>query len=281
VIVVDRITELRRRVSDARTRQRRIGFVPTMGYLHDGHLSLIDQARERADVTVVSIFVNPLQFGPGEDLDRYPRDLARDQQLVQERGVDLLFTPSATELYPAGAPHTRITAPALTDRLCGAYRPGHFAGVLTVVAKLFNLVTPDVAVFGRKDLQQAVLIRRMVSDLDFNIEIVVAPIVREPDGVALSSRNSYLDPVARNSARTLSRALQAAQLAFSAGERKPAALLATAREILDADTGVRVQYVELVDPETLDAPDRARTGNAIAIAAFVGSTRLIDNHLLT
>jgi pantoate--beta-alanine ligase len=281
VIVVDAIAELRRHVAHARSEQRRIGFVPTMGYLHDGHLSLIDQARDRADVIVVSIFVNPLQFGPTEDLDRYPRDLARDQQLVQERGVDLLFTPAAAELYPAGPPHTRITAPALTQRLCGAYRPGHFEGVLTVVAKLFNVVVPDVAVFGRKDLQQAALIRRMVIDLDFDIEIIVAPIVREPDGLAMSSRNSYLDARARSSARALRRALDAAQSAFSAGERTPGALRAAARAVLDADAGVRVQYIELVDPETLDTPERARPGDAIALAAIVGSTRLIDNHVLT
>jgi pantoate--beta-alanine ligase len=281
VIVVDAITELRRRVALARSERRRIGFVPTMGYLHAGHLSLIDEARARTDLTVVSIFVNPLQFGPSEDLDRYPRDLARDQQLVQQRGVDLLFTPSVAELYPAGTPHTRVTVPALTNRLCGAYRPGHFEGVLTVVAKLFHLVTPDVAVFGRKDLQQAALIRRMVSDLDFAIEIVVAPIMREPDGVAMSSRNSYLDDAARGSARSLSRALEAAQRTFDAGERTPAALLAAARAVLDTDPGVRPQYIELVDPATLDTPESARPGDAIALAAFVGSTRLIDNHLLT
>lgn len=281
MIVIDGITELRRRVAQARSERRRVGLVPTMGYLHEGHLTLIDHARERAEYTVVSIFVNPLQFGPGEDLERYPRDLERDQQLARQRGTDLLFTPSAAELYPAGAPATRITARALTDRLCGAHRPGHFEGVLTVVAKLFHLVTPDVSVFGQKDLQQAVLIRRMVSDLDFGVEIVVAPIVREPDGLALSSRNRYLDPAQRSSARALSQALAAAQRAFAAGERAPAALVATARDVLAADAGVRPQYIELVDPETLDPPERARPGDAVALAAFLGSTRLIDNQLLT
>jgi pantoate--beta-alanine ligase len=280
VIVVAGISELRERIGGARTGKRRIGFVPTMGYLHEGHLTLVDYARARADVTVMSVFVNPLQFGPGEDLDRYPRDLERDRRLAQQRGVDLLFAPSAAELYPAGPPHTRVTAPALSNRLCGAYRPGHFEGVLTVVAKLFHIVDPDVAVFGQKDLQQVVLVRRMVRDLDFAIEIVVTPIVREPDGLAMSSRNRYLDPVQRSSARALSRALEAAQGAFTGGERAPAALVATARASLAADAGVTEQYIEVVDPETLEAPERARPGDAVAIAAFVGATRLIDNHLL-
>jgi pantoate--beta-alanine ligase len=281
VIVVDTIDELRRRLASGRGDDRRIGFVPTMGYLHEGHLALIDEARARADVAVLSIFVNPLQFGPGEDLDRYPRNLARDGALAQGRGVDLLFAPSAEELYPGGPPQTRVTAPELTHRLCGAFRPGHFDGVLTVVAKLFNIVQPDVAVFGQKDLQQAVLIRRMVADLDFAIDIVVAPIVREPDGIAMSSRNSYLDATQRASARALSRALDAAQEAFAAGERAPPALVAAARAVLTTFDGVSEQYIELVDPRTLATPERARAGDALAIAAFVGATRLIDNRLLT
>jgi pantoate--beta-alanine ligase len=281
VIVVERIAELRRRLTRPRMEERRIGFVPTMGYLHEGHLTLIDHARARAGLVVVSVFVNPLQFGPGEDLDRYPRDLERDRELTQQRGVDLLFTPTVEELYPSGTSQTLVTAPALTNRLCGAYRPGHFDGVLTVVAKLFHIVQPDIAVFGQKDLQQAMLIRRMVTDLDFDIDVLVAPIVREPDGLAMSSRNRYLDEAERASARALSLALSAAQNAFRAGELSPAALVAAARAVLAEYSGVREQYIEVVDPLTLATPARARPGDAIAVAAFVGTTRLIDNLLLT
>ena len=275
------VAELRSALAAARVRGSRIGLVPTMGYLHDGHLALCDAARERADLVVLSIFVNPLQFGPGEDLARYPRDLVRDAKLARSRGIDLLFVPDMEEVYPDGETRVRVHAPDLADRLCGAFRPGHFEGVLTIVAKLFNMVQPHVAVFGQKDLQQSVLVRRMVRDLDFAIDIHVAPIVREQDGLALSSRNVYLSPDEREAATSLARALAAAQQAFSAGERSPASLCSVATGVLAAQPLVRVQYVQVVSTDTLETPQDARSGDAIAVAAFVGNTRLIDNQLLT
>jgi pantoate--beta-alanine ligase len=274
------IAGLRHALDHARRTDVRIGFVPTMGYLHEGHLALCDEARRHTDFLVLSVFVNPLQFGAGEDLERYPRSLERDAQLAAGRGTDLLFAPALTEMYPAGPAQVRVSAPGLDDRLCGRFRPGHFQGVLTIVAKLLNIVHPDVAVFGQKDLQQAALIRRMVRDLDFPVEIRVAPVVREPDGLALSSRNVYLDADERVAARALSRALRAAQAAFAAGEDRPDVLVAAARAILEGESGVSVQYVEVVDADSLDTPARARPGNAVAVAAHVGRTRLIDNHLL-
>jgi pantoate--beta-alanine ligase len=281
LIGVEGIAEVRHILADVRGRGARIGFVPTMGYLHEGHLSLCDVARQHADFLVLSAFVNPLQFGAGEDLDRYPRDMERDRALAAERAVDLMFAPAAAEMYPDGGAAVVVTAPALADRLCGRFRPGHFDGVLTVVAKLFNIVSPDVAVFGRKDLQQAALIRAMVRDLDFSVNVVLGPIVREADGLALSSRNIYLGAAERSAALSLGRSLQAAQDAFAAGETDPARVTAAARQLLDRESGVRVQYVEVVDADTLDAPASAAPGHAVAVAAHVGATRLIDNHLLT
>jgi pantoate--beta-alanine ligase len=281
VITARTFAELRAALTDARSGGRRIGLVPTMGYLHEGHLHLCDAARGHADVVVMSIFVNPLQFGPSEDLERYPRDFARDSALAEQRSVDVLFVPADAEMYPHGDAQIRITAPRMTQRLCGAFRPGHFDGVLTVVAKLFNLVHPDVAVFGQKDLQQAVLIRRMVSDLDFGIEIVVAPIVREGDGVAMSSRNIYLTASDRTAATVLSRALRAAQERFTAGESAAAALRTAAADVIAAQPGVTVQYIDVVNVDTLEPPARVQRGDAIALAAFVGKARLIDNHIFT
>jgi pantoate--beta-alanine ligase len=280
VITANTIAAVRAAVAEARRGGARVALVPTMGYLHEGHLSLLDAARRRGEVVVMSIFVNPLQFGAGEDLDRYPRDLERDAALAAGRGVDVLFVPATGEMYPAGEPVVRIVPGRLAERLDGAARPGHFEGVLTVVAKLLNIVQPDVAVFGQKDFQQSVLVRRMVADLDMPVEIVVAPIVREADGLALSSRNVYLGPEERVSARALSRALGAAQAAVRAGERASARLLAEMRAVLDAEPGVRPQYVELVDPETLEPVVTAAPGTVAAIAAFVGPTRLIDNLVL-
>ncbi len=268
---------LRASVAEARRKGHRIGFVPTMGYLHEGHLSLIDEARTRADTVVISVFVNPLQFGPQEDLARYPRDLERDAQLVAARGGDILVAPSVEEMYPHGNAAVVVTAPGLADRLCGAFRPGHFQGVLTVVAKLFHLVTPDIAVFGRKDFQQYVLIRRMAADLDFPVEVVAAPIVRDVDGLALSSRNVYLSAAEREDALLLSRSLRAADAEFRAGFTEAARLIAKARATLAAGRTVSLQYVELVDTSSLDAVSQARAGDVLAVAAIVGSTRLIDN----
>jgi pantoate--beta-alanine ligase len=281
VISVTSIAAARQAVAQARRDGKRIGFVPTMGYLHEGHLTLCDAALEHADYVVMSVFVNPLQFAPGEDLDRYPRNIEQDLRLAEQRGVALMFMPGAGVMYPDGVARVRVTAPDLSDRLCGRFRPGHFEGVLTVVAKLFNIVAPDVAVFGQKDLQQSVLIRRMVRDLDFPIDIVVAPIVREPDGLALSSRNVYLASDERRAALALSRALRHVQDRFTAGERRASVLLAMTQDVLNAEPRVKMQYVELVDVDTLESPTQAMAGNAIAVAAFVGSTRLIDNHILS
>ena len=252
-----------------------------MGYLHEGHLTLIDTARDNGDVVVLSIYVNPLQFGPTEDLDRYPRDFERDTDLARGRGVDFVFAPDDNEMYGGDTPAVTVHAPHLSDRLCGLFRQGHFEGVLTVVAKLFNIVQPDAAVFGQKDFQQHVLIRRMVHDLSYPIDIIVAPLIREPDGLAMSSRNIYLSADARASALALSRALRVAQLRYRAGERKPAALVQSARQLLDAERGVTLQYVEVVDPASLETPGRADDTSVMAVAAVVGKTRLIDNAILS
>ncbi len=254
-----------------------VAFVPTMGFLHEGHLRLVDRARELADRVVLSIFVNPLQFGPGEDFERYPRDLPRDRALAQGRTVDVLFLPERAAIYPA-EPVVRVTAGALGETLEGAARPGHFAGVLTVVLKLFAIVQPDVAVFGRKDFQQATLVRRMAADLDLPVTIDVAPTVRELDGLALSSRNAYLAPAERRSALALSRCLRAVEQGWRGGEANPAALVRRGLEIL-TQPGVTPEYVALVD-ERLQPVERVTAATVVVVAARVGKTRLIDNVVL-
>ena len=268
---------LRRALDAARAQGKRIAFVPTMGFLHEGHLTLIDHAKRHGDVVVMSIFVNPLQFGPKEDLATYPRDFERDAAFAAGRGVDYLFAPSPEEMYGDGRPAVTVVATELSRKLEGHFRPGHFEGVLTVVAKLFNIVEPDVAVFGAKDFQQCVLVRRMCSDLDFPIDIVIAPTIRESDGLAMSSRNVYLSPEDRQSALLLSRALRAAQERYAQGERAPRALVEAARAQLVNDANVNLQYVELVDPHTLETPDGAHDDSVMSLAAVVGRTRLIDN----
>src|SRR5712691_11518957 len=262
-----------------RSRRHTIGFVPTMGYFHEGHLRLVDRARELADRVVVSIFVNPLQFGPGEDLARYPRDLPRDRTLAEARGVDCLFVPDAASMYPPpGELLGRVVPAAVADTLEGAARPGHFSGVLTVVAKLFHIVEPDIAVFGRKDFQQAMLVRRMVADLDFGFEIDVAPTVRELDGLALSSRNTYLKGDDRRAALALSRALRTVEQAWRSGEADAKALQRRGMQTLMAP-GVTPRYLELVD-EQIRPVARADARTVVLIAAQVGTTRLIDNVVL-
>lgn len=273
------IAELRSRLADVRRAGKRIGLVPTMGALHEGHLSLVDEACRRSDVVVMSVFVNPLQFGPGEDFERYPRPLERDRELARARGVAVLFTPSVAAMYPPGA-ETRVEPGATAARWEGAVRPGHFAGVLTVVAKLFHVVQPDVAVFGQKDIQQATLIRRMVADLDFPLDIVVAPTVRESDGLALSSRNAYLDPPGRQQAIALSRALKAADLAWRSGECGAATIERHMRDELRMYPGFAPDYIAIVDPEHLAPVDTATHGTIVAVAGRVGPTRLLDNHIL-
>lgn len=259
----------------------RLALVPTMGYLHEGHLSLVDLGRREAASVVATIFVNPLQFGPSEDFARYPRDEARDLALLESRGADLVFVPEVEEVYPDGTPRVTVWPGAMADVLCGAYRPGHFEGVLTVVAKLFGLVRPDVAVFGRKDYQQAVLVRRMVRDLELGVEIVTAPIVREEDGLAMSSRNAYLSAGERADAVGLHHALARTRAAFREGERDPAALARVARDELRRYSSLRPQYVEIVDPDTLERAAVAEKGTVVALAAFAGATRLIDNAVLS
>jgi pantoate--beta-alanine ligase len=273
------IPDLRRWVRGQRAEGRRVALVPTMGFLHEGHLHLVDTARLQADAVVMSIFVNPLQFGPNEDLARYPRDLPRDRALALGRGVDALFVPADEVMYPGGS-EIRVVPGATAERWEGAARPGHFAGVLTVVAKLFHLVEPDVACFGRKDIQQATLIRQMVRDLDWRLEIVVVPTVRESDGLALSSRNAYLDVDERRRALVLSAALRAAYEAFRAGERRAAALLETMRVRLAAEPTVVVEYVAIAEPRALAPVETVDAETVVALAARVGRTRLIDNIVL-
>lgn len=254
-----------------------LALVPTMGFLHEGHLSLVDLAAETGDRVAVSIFVNPLQFGPAEDLSSYPRDEAHDLELLEARGADLVFAPSTEEMYPDGDPRITVSPGALGSRLCGAFRPGHFRGVLTVVARLFGLFRPEVAVFGQKDFQQAVLIRRMVRDLELGVRVEIGPIVRERDGLAMSSRNTYLNDEERRDARGLHDALFAARRLHDGGEERADILLAEARKVIAEHRLLALQYAELVDPDTLDPLMLARDGTVIALAAFCGTTRLIDN----
>ena len=255
---------------------KRLGFVPTMGALHEGHLSLVRAARAASDVVAASIFVNPTQFGPNEDLAKYPRTFERDCELLEREGVALLFAPAVEEMYPAGAV-TWVTVEGLSDKLDGRSRPGHFRGVATVVAKLFNIVEPDAAFLGQKDAAQVAIIRRMVRDLNLAVEIVVCPIVREADGLAMSSRNAYLDPEQRKQALVLHRALLRVQSLVDAGERDAAKLVAAGRAEFAGEAAVRLDYFEIVDPETLDAVEDISRGALVAVAAYVGSTRLIDN----
>jgi pantoate--beta-alanine ligase len=256
-----------------------VAFVPTMGYLHAGHLSLLDWGRRHADALVVSIFVNPAQFGPAEDLARYPRDLERDQRLCEEAGVGALFVPEAAALYPPGY-QTWVEVEGLSRGLCGASRPGHFRGVATVVLKLLSIVRPHLAVFGLKDYQQYLVVRRMAADLDLEVEIVGRPTVREEDGLAMSSRNSYLSSEERAEARILSEALRQAQEMVAAGETDAASLGARLRGLIATRPKVRLDYLALCDPETLEEVSRLRSATLLAVAAYVGGTRLIDNALL-
>ena len=257
-----------------------VGLVPTMGYFHEGHLRLIDHARTLTDVVVVSLFVNPIQFGPQEDLAGYPRDAERDRAAALARGVDCLFVPSDEDMYPT-PPVVRVTPGSLADHLCGARRPGHFEGVLTAVLKLLNLVEPQVAVFGRKDVQQATIIRRMVADLDVATEIAVAPTVREADGLAMSSRNAYLSPEERQVAPALARGLDAAHEAFGAGERDVAKLLAAVRAPIEQVPMIAIEYLEIVDPVSLAPTRDPQEHSIVAVAARLGVARLIDNVTLS
>lgn len=278
--ICNRIEQMRFASQTARREGNRLGLVPTMGALHEGHLSLVRVAKSKCDVVAVSIFVNPTQFGPNEDFSKYPRTFERDCELLEKEGVDLVFAPSVNEMYPDGAV-TYVTVEGMSDRLCGKSRPGHFRGVTTVVAKLFNIVEPDLAFFGQKDAAQAAVIKRMVRDLNMPVEIVICPIVREPGGLAMSSRNAYLDARQRKSALVLSRSLEAVKHAFDQGERNPANLAAAGKAIFSEQPLVRLDYFEMVNPETLEPVNQLNGEVLVAIAAYVGTTRLIDNLVLT
>ena len=273
--VVRTVAELREAI---RSSERPVGLVPTMGFFHEGHISLMERARAESATVVVSLFVNPAQFAPGEDLEAYPRDEARDSELAEGAGVDILFAPGVEEVYPPGFA-TSVDVAGLSEGLCGDHRPGHFQGVATVVAKLFNMVQPDVAYFGQKDAQQAVVIRRMARDLDMPVRVEVCPTIREPDGLALSSRNVYLGPDERERALALSRALRAAEATVAAGERDATAVLNAARGELDA-AGIEPEYIELRSAEDLSPVERVNGSTLLAVAAQVGRARLIDNTVL-
>lgn len=270
------ITGTRARLSESRVSGARVALVPTMGALHDGHLALVDRARKAADVVAVSVFVNPTQFGPNEDFARYPRTLESDAEKLSAHGASILFAPSAREMYGDG-PRTAVTPPSFADFFDGGIRPGHFAGVLTVVAKLFNIVQPEMAVFGRKDLQQLALIRAMVADLNFPIEVIGMDTVRERDGLALSSRNRYLDEPSRRRATRIRAALVAAKSAFDAGETDPAAIEAAGRTVLAQDGALDVDYLALIRESDFERPAVATSGDSVITAVRVGGTRLIDN----
>ena len=273
------VVDMRAACRAARRGGKRLGFVPTMGALHEGHLSLVRAAKAACDVVAASIFVNPTQFGAGEDLAKYPRTFDRDRELLEAEDVTLLFAPPVEEMYPAGGV-TWITVEGLSDRLDGRSRPGHFRGVATVVAKLFHVVEPELAFFGQKDAAQVAIIRCMVRDLNFPVEIVACPIVREGDGLAMSSRNAYLDARERKKALVLYRSLMRVRKMWDAGEHCPEKLIAAGREEIAREESVRLDYFEIVDPETLEAVETAERGALVAVAAFVGATRIIDNLLL-
>lgn len=258
---------------------RRLGFVPTMGALHEGHLSLVRAARSRCDAVAASIFVNPTQFGPNEDFSKYPRTFDHDCMLLEQEGVDVVFAPVLDEMYPAGSV-TWVTVEGLSERLCGRSRPGHFRGVTTVVSKLFHCACPDVAFFGQKDAAQVAIIQRMVRDLNMPVEIEVCPIVREPDGLAMSSRNAYLGPEQRSDARVLFQSLRAVRKAYEAGEREVERLVHVGKGVFAARPTVRLDYFEIVSPEDLTPVAHINGPVLVAVAAFIGTTRLIDNILL-
>ncbi|MDB4869848.1 MAG: pantoate--beta-alanine ligase [Gemmatimonadales bacterium] len=274
---VGTISEMRHVMAGARARGKSVSFVPTMGALHEGHLALVDEAKAVADLVVMSIFVNPIQFGPSEDFARYPRTLDDDAELAKKRGVDFLFTPTKEEIYPENVPVVIVHPGSVGKEWEGAVRPHHFEGVLTVVAKLFNIVMPDVAVFGQKDLQQAAAIKAMVRDLNFPVGILIAPTVRETDGLAMSSRNRYLSPKDRELGLILSRALFAMRDAFGRGERRASALEAIGWRMLDRVVGLTPRYLAAVNADTFQRVNNVRHGDAAVGAVRVGETKLIDN----
>lgn len=279
--VIKQIEQLKQVVRDAKRQGKTVGLVPTMGYLHEGHLTLMRRARQEQGLVIATLFVNPLQFGPQEDYADYPRDLARDCELAESTGIDVLFAPAVDEMYPAGNGKTLtfVDVQKITASLCGASRPGHFRGVATVVTKLFNIAEADVAYFGQKDAQQVAVIRRMAEDLNMNVKIVAVPIVRESDGLAMSSRNKYLDSAQRQAALVLSRSLERAATLLATGERDSSLIVATVRDLISQEPLAEIDYVSLVDPLTMEALDRVEARALLALAVKFGKTRLIDNML--
>jgi len=277
--VAKTIAEIRACVAQARKAGKTVGFVPTMGALHDGHVSLIEAARKQCDYVVVSIFVNPTQFGPSEDFSKYPRPFENDLAMCEKHGVDAIFAPQVQEMYPREN-LTWVNGEKLTDRLCGEIRPGHFRGVATVCAKLFNIVGPDIAFFGQKDAQQALVIRRMVADLNMPLEIVVCPTLREPDGLAMSSRNQYLSPVERKDAARIYESLERCRALIEAGERNADVIRGQMREILRRMPDTKIEYVSICDAETLEELEQVRGRVLVAVAVRTRSARLIDNILV-
>ncbi len=279
MLITRTIAETRTAIASARAQGKRIGFVPTMGYLHEGHLKLIDIAKEYSDFVVVSIFVNPTQFGPQEDFAAYPRDFERDRRLCGARGADLIFAPEVSEMYPERSLIT-FQIEKLSDRLCGTRRPGHFHGVVLVVSKLFNIVQPDVAVFGQKDAQQLIIIKRLVEDLNFPVKIISALTVRERDGLALSSRNVYLTPKQRAQSTVLFRSLQRARDLISAGERDPQSVIAEMEGLIKLASEAQIDYIEIVGVRDLQPVEKIEGRILIALAVYFGKARLIDNIVL-
>jgi pantoate--beta-alanine ligase len=277
--LVRAVKEMQEASETLRTKRKRIGFVPTMGYLHEGHLSLVRRAREIADVVVVSIFVNPIQFGPKEDLSRYPRDFERDRVLLEQEKTDIIFFPDVREMYPEGY-STYVEVRGLGNHLCGLRREGHFVGVTTVVAKLFNAVKPHFAIFGQKDYQQLKIIERMVRDLNMDLEVIGFPTVREEGGLAMSSRNSYLNEADRERALLIHASMKRVQEMFGVGEKDATALKNEARRILESKDGVDIEYVNVCDTETLEDVEKVGDSALFAVALRVGKTRLIDNTIL-
>lgn len=274
--IIHTIQDMQNLAEKLRLSGKKIGFVPTMGFLHEGHLSLLDIAIKNSDVTVMSIFVNPTQFGPNEDLDKYPRDFESDEKLAKERGVDFIFYPSSNEMYPEPY-RTYVSVKEITKTLCGASRPTHFRGVSTVVAKLFNIVKPHVAVFGQKDAQQAIVIKQMVRDLNFDVKIIVGPIVREKDGLALSSRNRYLSTEERKDALVLHQSLKKAEEMLVNGIRNSQIIKSEMENIINSVESSKIDYVEIVTTSNLLPIEKIEGEILIALAIFIGNTRLIDN----
>ncbi|MGB9721763.1 MAG: pantoate--beta-alanine ligase [bacterium] len=274
--IIKKIAELKRSVKKIKSKNKIIGFVPTMGYLHEGHLSLIRIAKKHSDYVVCSIFINPTQFGPNEDFNNYPRDLKRDEGLLKKEKADLLFCPSVKEIYPDGY-KTYVEVEELSSTLCGKSRPGHFRGVGTVVLKLLNIIQPDIAVFGEKDYQQAIIIKKMVKDLNLDVGIIIAPIIREPDGLAMSSRNTYLSPEERTNAAILYKALTWARDSFyKENIKSPEYIITQMRQMIEAKAG-KIDYIAVVDKDNLAPVRYIKKGDRILLAVFIGKTRLIDN----